>query len=257
MNVYLDEQVQLLISGGLTKLEAKIYLLLLQKSNLNGNEIAAELGVERSLIYRSLKSISEKQLIVSSNERYNCKYSVADTQTLVSMTDKNLKKATESFEAVKKFVNQIPMISLEGVLKSKVRVFRGEESITKLYSERNNSGDPVIREISSDTVFPMISNEWWDHQIEVRKNHHSFLQQLVDVADKSLAYHRTNKEQFKEVRQVPEDFSINAGINIFGDRIAFHNSSVSDPMSLIIEDVAMAKLMKNMFDFIWNRSKVI
>jgi hypothetical protein len=99
------------------------------------------------------------------------------------------------------------MISLDGILKSKVRVFRGEDSITKVYQERNASGDKLIREISTDTIFPGIENKWWDNQIEIRKNNKSFLHQLVDVADSSTIYHRTNKKQFKEVRQTPDDFS--------------------------------------------------
>lgn len=257
MNVQTNEQIQLLAKSGLTEVESKIYILLLGKGELNGNQIAEDLLVERSLIYRALKNMVKKDLLGSSNESYNCKYSIEDTNHLLVLPDKNLKAAKASFDAVKEFINQVPAISLDGILKSKVRVFRGEDSITKVYQERNISGDKLIREISTDTIFPGIENKWWDAQIEIRKNNKSYLHQLVDVADSSTNYHRTNKKQFKEVRQVPDDFNIEAGINIYKDKIAFHNSSITNPIALVIEDEAMVKLMKNLFDFIWNRSKVI
>jgi len=198
-----------------------------------------------------------KGIISSSNENYNCRYYVEDVNLLLKPSDKNLEKTSDAFESVKDFIGKVPMLSLEGVLKSKVRVFRGEDSITKVYQKRNVSGEKLIREIGTDTVFPGIEHEWWDRQIETRKRNNSFLHQMVDNADSSVIYHRTNKKQFKEVRLVPDDFKINAGINIYQDKVAFHNSSIANPMSLVIDDEAMSQLMRNLFDFIWNRSKLI
>lgn len=257
MNVQVNKHLELLIKSGLSELEAKIYLLLLEKNRLNGNQLAEMVRIERSLVYRALKHMLLVNLINSDGENYDCKYYIDDINLLTRLSDKNLQLATESLNAAKEFISKIPSINLEGILKSKVKVFKNEDSILKVYQERNASGDKVIREISSNTVFPEIKDLWWDEQIETRKKSGSFLQQLVDISDDSKHYHRTSKDLFKEVRQVPDDFKINSGINIYNNKVAFHNSSLGNPLALVIEDEDMAKLMKNIFDFIWNRSKVI
>jgi len=244
---------------GLSSVEADSYVLLLKEGQLNGNQLAEKLSIDRSVVYRVLRVLEKRGLIQSTNEKYNCRYFVDDVQKLQQIAEDWLDTAKDTQEAVNKFIASIPILSLEQVLKSKVRVFRGEDSIKKVYQEKNRSGDPVLREISNNLVFPCneLNENFWFNEIAVRKANKSFLHQLVDKSDDSEMFHRTNKEQFKEVRVFPSDFVMAAGVNLYQNKIAFHNNSVADPLAIIIEDRAIADLMKNFFYFVWNRSQVI
>ncbi len=244
---------------GLEELESRIYWSLLLGGAQNGNQLAEQVGADRSTVYRTLRKLSRRALVVSSGQRYNCVYSISETEKLLFMAEKNIATAQGTLLSLRKLVNEVPMLTLEQVLKSKVRVFRGDDSIIKVYQEKNRSGDPVLREISNNLVFPCneLNEEFWNKEIAVRKKNKSFLHQLVDKSDDSEMFHRTSKSQFKEVRMYPDDFVMSAGINIFKNKVAFHNNSVADPLSIIIEDRAMAELMKSFFDFVWNRSQVI
>lgn len=254
-----DSANQALRELGLSELEASIYWSLLVTGQQNGNQLSEQVSADRSTVYRVLERLLLMGLVVSSGQRYNCVYSVENIEKIVDLGEKKVSSANNSLKSLKNLLEQVPMLSLEQVLKSKVRVFRGEDSIKIVYQEKNRSGDPILREISNNLVFPCnsLNAAFWNKEIAVRKTNKSFLHQLVDKSDDAVDFHRTSKSQFKEVRVFPDDFVMAAGINVFKNKVAFHNNSVADPLSIIIEDRAMAELMKNFFDFVWNRSQVI
>lgn len=242
---------------GLTKIEASIYLLLLQHDSLNGNEISESLSVNRTQVYRALNTLLEKELINSSFEKYNCQYFVSDINKLANYSEKIKNKSLENDKQVREFINKIPFMSNDSFLKSKVKVYRGEDSIMQIYTDRNTTTVPIVREISNNEVFPLIPDDFFDMQIEIRKENNIFLKQLVDVTDDDIKYHRTKRDLFKEVRKIPSDMKFDAGINIFGNKVSFHNNDINNPFSLIIEDLCISKVMENLFEFIWERSEQI
>lgn len=244
---------------GLSSVEADCYVLLLKEGQLNGNQLAEKLAIDRTVVYRLLRNLVKRGLVQSTNEKYDCKYYIDDVHKLIEVAETNAEDAKSTEVAVKRFVDSIPLLSLDHILKSKVRVFRGEDSVKQVYQEKNRSGDPILREISNNLVFPCnsLNARFWNKEIAVRKANKSFLHQLIDKSDDSEMFHRTSKEQFKEVRVFPSDFVMAAGVNLYQNKIAFHNNSIADPLAIIIEDRAMAELMKDFFDFVWNRSQVI
>ncbi len=253
----MNEHISLLQKAGLTELEAKIYSLLLTKSGQNGNKIANSLSLDRSTIYRSLKSLSKKGLIVSSNESYNCQYSINDINALDMLIKRKLIEAKDAEKAFSDLISILPNINASNLINLKFKVLTTEGAIKKLYTERNVSEERLIREISSARVFPGISDRWWHNQIMIRRKNKSFLHQIIDRSNEDAVFLRTNKAQYKEVRRPPSDLTINAGINIFNDIVSFHNPFLKNPTVLIIEDKMIAGLMRDMFDFIWSRSELI
>lgn len=251
MLVVIDEKYLIALEAlGLQKREVAVFTHLLLNGAQNGNQLAQKLSIERTAVYRYLRKLVSLGLLASSGEVYNCVYYVDNTQRIIDI-------AEQRAQEVKDFVKSIPFISEQQLLHSKVRVYRGEDSIVKVYREKNRSRDPIVREIANDLLFPNIPKAFWEKEIQVRKTSGSFLHMLVDKGDQSLDFHRTNELQFKEVRVIPSDFTITAGINIFKNKVAFHNKNSADPLAIVIEDQAMSLLLKNFFDFVWQRSQVI
>jgi hypothetical protein len=131
---------------------------------------------------------------------------------------------------------------------------------------RHEKPNTLIREISSDFIQAQVGNlpkqtwnknEYWDNLIAQRKKAGCFAHLLVDTSDESEYYHRTNPEMLKEVRVVPDDFKITAGMNIFGNKVAIHNTKTVDVVGIIIDDATIASLCMSFFDFVWKRSKAI
>jgi sugar-specific transcriptional regulator TrmB len=253
----MQSNIAILEHAGFSAIEAKVYLVILADGLINGNQIAERLDLNRTVVYRALRKLASKGYLVSTGEKYDCKYSVGDVELVLKKAEQSVSVAQQNYSDLKSFVDTVPMLSMEQVLKSKVKVYRGEDSITKIYQEKNRSGDALLREISNDLVFPNIPDGFWDTEIAVRITNKSFLHQLVDHSDDSEKYHRTSVKQFKEVRVIPNDFVMSAGINIYGHKVAFHNNSIASPLAIIIEDKAMSDLMRSFFDFVWNRSQVI
>lgn len=253
----MEQEISKLINAGLSEIEAKVYLTIISKGVVNGSEIADMLELERTVVYRGLKRLLSKGIISSTNESYARKYYIEDTSKLTGYIEKDIYNKQKSLTQVRDLIDNLPFVSFDSLLKSKVKIYKGEDAIAKIYEDRLSSTEPILRELSTDLVFPGLSKRFWNSMIRKRKKSELFLQQLVDSKDQSVDFHRTNKDQFKEVRVVPSDFIMKSGINIYGNKVAFHNGKLNDSLAIIIEDIALAESMKNIFDFVWNRSKVI
>jgi len=89
---------------GLSSVEADCYVFLLKGGQLNGNQLAEKLSVDRSVVYRFLRNLEKRGSLQSTNEKYNCQYFIEDVQKLQKIAEDELDTAKDTQEAVKKFI---------------------------------------------------------------------------------------------------------------------------------------------------------
>src|SRR5699024_11097363 len=69
-----DQAISILRSLSFTDYEARIYITLLKKNPLNGNEISIASGVPNSKVYENLRRLEEKENVFSVTEGSKKKY---------------------------------------------------------------------------------------------------------------------------------------------------------------------------------------
>ena len=256
----------LLKANGFSNYEAEVYLAILKLKKSNGIQIAEAVNADKTTVYRAIEKLLKLDLIAGTGGKYNNLLYVKDINKLQTHLEARLTELNQGIELVGMFIEQFPSIEKEELLKSKMTLLEGEIAVKAIYDIRHENPNTLIREITTDRVFNQMgidrkaewdTHKYWDAIIKQRKKAGCFLHQLVESDDSSIIYHRTNKEQFKEVRKVPEDFKITAGINIFGNKVGIFNTKSKDIIAVIIDDAMIAGLCANMFDFIWKRSQQI
>ncbi len=261
-----DSILQLLLQNGFTKNEGEIYFAILKLKKANAIQVSEYVKADKTTVYRAIEKLSKLGLIASTGGKYNNLLFVKDIHKLQSHFEKKKFELDQGMELLNTFIEHYPINANMDYLRSKMTLLEGQDAVKEIYDMRHEKANTLIREITSDNVFSGVglngkaswdNSEYWDKIINQRKNSGCYLHQLVDISDQSTHYHRTNKEQFKEVRRVPSDFIVTAGMNIFGNKVAIYNTKSVDIIGIIIEDATIAGLCTNLFDFVWKRSEII
>jgi sugar-specific transcriptional regulator TrmB len=264
--VSFEEISQLLQQNGFTKNDAEVYLAILKLKKSNAIEVAEKINIDKTTVYRAIESLSRLGLIASTGGRYNNQLFVKDINKLPALLEQKRASLDQGLQLLNSFVEQLPIKLNEEYLHSKVTVLQGDDVVKDIYNIRHEKPNSLIREISSDFIQTQVGNgdgqtwnnhEYWNWVIEQRRKQGCFLHLLVDSGDESEYYHRTSDNLFKEARVVPDDFKITAGMNIFGNKVAIHNTKTVDVVGIIIDDVTISTLCASFFDFVWKRSKII
>jgi len=249
-----------LVRNGFTENEANIYIVIAKLGKANAIEIAHSLKIDKTSVYRSAEKLIDLGLIARTGNKYGNQLFIDDINQLTKFFESKRSSAENDLLTIKEFLQNLPLQLDNEFLKTKVKVFKGPDVVKDLYELRIQEGKNLIREVStSDVQLNLTPGEdaYWEDYIKRRIDSGAFLHMLIDKTDSSKTFHRTNKEQFKEVRIVPDDFLITSGLNIFNNKVAIHNTKSIDIIGIVIEDKSIADLLINFFDFIWKRSQII
>lgn len=98
MTLKTDEAIEILRDLGFTDYEARIYITLLEKNPLNGNEISVMSGVPNSKVYENLRRLEESQHIFSVTEASKKKYVPLPFHDYLESVKKEFLKDTDHLE---------------------------------------------------------------------------------------------------------------------------------------------------------------
>ena len=251
---------QVLTNNNFSDNEVKFFLTLLKQGSANAKEIAESSGMDKSSAYKAAKQLQEKGLIANTGDNYDRKLFIEDLNNLKDIITKKKTEADIELQEIDTFISELPEFIKSSVNKSSVKVYQGENAVQRIYNERLLSSPPLIREVMSNaTIGELIQQDetYWHEHIKQRIEQGTYLHMLIDENDTDNTFHRTSKEQYKEVRILPEDFHITSGVNIYNNKVAIHNTQSMHIIAVVIDDATITELMKNFFDFVWRRSKII
>lgn len=92
-----DQIIEKLQNLGFNNVEARIYIILLKYSELNGSQIAKKLNISRSSVYSALNNLYDKGVVYLVADKTNM-YKAKNPDVLVSMLKNNFKKNTENLK---------------------------------------------------------------------------------------------------------------------------------------------------------------
>ena len=251
---------ELLKRHGFTKNEILFYFALIKLEEANASEIARYAQSDKSSMYRAARSLLKRGYIVETGAQYDKKYMIEDLTILRSKLESKQKQLNKDISLASSFIDTFPRLAEKEFIKSNVKVYSGDEGVRRVYEERLDWGESIIREVTSNVVqnnLTIKDPKYWNSLIKERKEKGIYLHMLVDEEDTSVDFHRSSKDQHKEVRLTNSDLSIPAGLQIVGNKIIIHNTNSLNIITLVIEDKAIASLFSNLFDFVWKRSKKI
>jgi sugar-specific transcriptional regulator TrmB len=236
----------ILIQAGLSEIQAKIYLYLIEHGQQTPSEIASGIEENRTTVYSALEKL-EKLAIVSKKDRGKISaYTPNHPSVLESLAEKRLRSVARQAKNLESNLPSMINFFNEHQSEPGVTTFYGKEGTQKIW-------DKII---SAKQPFYFIRSRY------DRLADHDALEDFKKrrVAAKIEANNITSfdfsKLDNKKAKKILIDRTVLPGseydspieIDIFGDNVAFINYS-KDGMSTLIESPEIADAMRQVFLF--------
>ncbi len=234
---------KLLESAGLTKLEIKVYLAILDLGSALVGVISRKSGAHRRSVYDVLDRLIEKGLvsyILTNNRRY---YQATNPERLT--------------ELIKEKQNNIAEILPELMLKfnlakekQETNFFRGKEGLKTIFYDQLNEGKTICIIGGSEQAAEVIRYFFEKYDKErIRKKI------KVKILFSREAKSKIKRIPLSEIRFLPEGFGGLASTNIYGNKVAIIVWSRTNPLGILIKQKEVAESYLKYFELLWKIGK--
>lgn len=234
-----------LIECGLTKNQARLYILLLKKPGLSAGEISKNLVIDRSFTYYIIESLIKKGLI----------YSSLIKNTKIFFPEKP-NKIIEDIETQKNkaqlVIKELEKIKREKDKNSYVEIYEGKQAIKKYLSEIINSDYFLTLGGGGKlNIFNILKYEYPHYLKELKKS---------KISGKIICSHNNKKFWKSNLKnsQIEIRSLIGAGketsITILKNKIIF-SEETENPNITIMNNIHHAHSLNHYFSYLWKSAK--
>lgn len=227
---------------GLTRLESKVYLTLLDIGPSIAGIITRKSGIHRRSVYDALERLIEKGLvgyIVKNNRKY----------FEASNPDKLLELLKEKEELLQEKMPQLKVKYERTIEKSETLFFKGKNGLKTIFEDQLSikkeililGASPLAREILQYYF------HWYDKRRIAKK---------IKI---KLIYNESERKRrpikLAEVKYLPIEYRSPAAMNIYGERVAIIHWNKENPFVILIKDKEIAGGYRNYFSLLWDIAK--
>ncbi|MBN1275439.1 hypothetical protein JXA12_04075 [Candidatus Woesearchaeota archaeon] len=226
-------------NADLTPNESKAYLKLLQVKELNANELAKKISMDRSLTYSILNKLLEKGL-VSYKIKNSKKYFIASKPINL------LNKLKEKESVLKDIVPELEKIQQTEDLGYSIEVYEGKSGLRSWIN--------LILKVKEYFAFGMTGKAYYE-LYEMPRLVKEFKEK--NIKGKLIGYEQDDKKKTYhqlgfEYKYLP--FKMSASTSIFGDYISIHHIG-EKPLIIVIKNKEIANSYRNLFNYLWKTAK--
>lgn len=225
--------------AGLTGNEAKVYLELLKKGQLSANQIAKNLGIDRTLTYTILNHLIEKgqiSYVVRENKKF---FSCADPENLL-----NSIKTTEV--VVLDLIKELKTLKKEEQQQTKINVYEGKEGLRVMNKLAIKEKEFCSFGSTGRAYFKLYEVPHLVKDIKKKKI------KIRIIGSRRLKGTEAFKVKGFEYKYV--DVESEATTSTFGDYISIILVK-EKPVVIIIKNKDIAQSYRNYFEYLWKIAK--
>jgi len=245
-----------LIKIGLTDKEAKVYYTSLQRGPETAPMLAKLADVVRPTTYVAIESLIEKGLMTTYAKGKKTYYVAEPPEHLLSLI--RLKKQ-EVEEKERQFMGLLPELEAIKNIKGEkpnVRVFEGKEGLNTIIETILKSKTKLVQSFvpydQRNDLFPLKERREKIIDPRIQKN---IKLQIIYTSKDGPAYKRNEPEFLRETLYIDKnEFPFDCGIDIYDNFCNFYTYQ-SKIMGVVIENEHIAKMMKTLFEMVWEKYK--
>lgn len=227
---------------GLTKIEYRIYLTLLDLGPSLAGAITSKSGIHRRSVYDALERLIQKGLVayIIKNNRKN--FEACNPENLVELIK-------EKEDHIKSVLPELKEKYEKTFEKSETLFFKGKNGLKNVFEDQLNLKQEVLVLGASPLFYHMLKYYFvWFNKRRIQKKI-----KLKLIYNESQRKER--KIKFSEIRYLPKSYTNPAAMNIYADKVAIIHWSKDNPFVILIKDKEIAESYKNYFNILWEISK--
>jgi sugar-specific transcriptional regulator TrmB len=233
--------LQALYDLGLTPVESKIYLTLLELGSASANDVARKSGIHRRSVYDAMERLIEKGLIAYIKRNNRRLYQAAEPERLLGLLDEH-KKGVETI------LPELQVRYSHSREKQETLFYKGKNGLRTIFDDQIRVGKEVLV-IGGHLGASEIIKAYFPKYTNMRKEKKVQLRIIYSGGNK-----RKEEIPLSDVRYLPEGYGSLASTNIYGDKVAIIMWT-DDPMGVLINNKEVAKAYREYFELLWKLAK--
>ncbi len=246
---------------GLTENEEKVYVGIYQNPLSTGAAIARKLHMDKSSAYKAVDGLQDKGLVLVSDGKNGWVYEAVAAQTLRDLYTNQKLQLEQDNQKLEQFIGrlqtgennrQISLVVEKGFGVFKRRMTESLDCKEKLIRERWGYHPFTVR-----PEYVAFVTEY----AHLRINRGIFLQELdmelEQIHSVYKGFLKDSKKSLKEVRSQAGEMADKNFLRIWDNTINILSfDGNGDFVVVTIKDQYLSSMMKNLYDFVWERSEV-
>ena len=252
-----EDLVNVLQGLGIAGTEADVFLYLLKSGNAQRiSTIASKTKQNRTTLYGVLKSLSEKGLVSSVEDGGILTYRSIQPHLLVDYIERAKEKLSSDIERVREIVPAIEEIrNVGGHSTPSIQFFHGVEGLKQAYEDTitSNPSKKIYGFTGTDTVVSGIAvqMEWIEYYMTRRKKAGVTFFDIATASKNTPHWITQRDEKDQRVTKVlPPGYDFGIEIDVYENKTLFASFSKEHPLGILIEDVEIARTIKELFRYI-------
>jgi|TARA_Y100000034_G_scaffold55070_2_gene67539 sugar-specific transcriptional regulator TrmB len=232
----INEKLQ---KAGLTGNESKVYLELLRGGELNANQVAKSIGMDRTLTYTVINHLIEKgqvNYIIKGGKKF---FSCAGLSNLL-----NSIRSRE--DIVKELIGELKNVKKKIVSDSKVEVYEGKEGLRTIVKMIIKNKNACFFGATGRAYDYLYETSIWVREWKKKGGSARIIT--------SLKYKGHPMTNIKGMKVKYLDVESEATTSVFGDYVSIH-VSIERPLIILIRDKYIAESYRNYFEVLWKVAK--
>ena len=240
---------------GLEPEVAAIYLTLHTYGAQTMSDLARNSGVERTMIYRLLPTLTQHNLIeVESEYKHGIIKAApfANLQIILSKKEQELEDLQKSFPLLEESLTQIAATSPD----TKVQFYRGADGVKQMLWNETKAKDEILS-ILYENIQIRTNSKFFERWVEKCNDAGISFRGIVsdtflESQKKWYSEHTNNRLEKWEERYVsPETFEISHSTVVYGDVVAHFNWNDTEVFGIEIYNKQIADTQRQLFKLLW------
>lgn len=251
-NSMLPELKKALENTGLSDKQVAVLCVLLESGGpMFVSSVARAAKLNRTTTYDILKELAAKGLASHVKKEGAVRYQSIAAELLPAYVERRRESLEESKKQLTEIIPQIKLMRSKGKVLPKVHFFEGKDAIKQAYEDvLENNVEKMLRGITDmDSVNRNMDLKWVEYFLKKRAQ---LGIQCIDLVPETEDGRKSKSEDEKYIRTtkfLPADCNFPGDISIYDNKVGLFTFVRDNPIGVIIEDEAIAGMMKTLFDF--------
>jgi sugar-specific transcriptional regulator TrmB len=228
---------------GLTEIEEKVYLTLIEEGPSLAGNISRKSGIHRRMVYDATERLIKKGLvsyIMKNNRRL---FEAVDPDRLLQIVQ-------EQEAAVKQVLPQLKLSHSMSKEKQETNFFKGHTGVKGVFEDQIKEGKELLILAASPSAREMFPAYF--HWFDVRRKQKNIKTRMLADAKHSGKF---SDVPLAEVRLISSLGNENTSTNIYADKVAIIFWNKEKPFVVLIKQKEIADAYRAYFEQIWKIAK--
>lgn len=250
-----------LSAAGLSPKATLVYYALLEFGTMFPSTIAQYTNLNRSTVYHTLQELVDQDLVGQFEKNKKYCYQVQKPKNLLQFIRRQINTLADNYSNTEKIMPELEALRNAVPQLPRIHFFEGPEGVENVYRDHIEQAQPyeMVGYSNVGELQKFLSKRFFFNYVKAKArlkitSRGIFPDTYKDFNYNQTVYRHISQEYWPLIKHIESDlFSYKIEISMYGtNRVSIVNFHEYVMVGIIIEDVTIHRMMRMIFDLVWN-----